>query len=154
MEIRKTVSLSILQKESVLAIWNAEYPVQLQFSSLTEFENYLRALANPIHYLAINREEKIAAWAFVFVRENERWFAIIVDRDFQKKGLGTALLQILKADEETLNGWMTDHNNYTKSDRTIYFSPSEFYKKNNFILLENTRLKTEKLSAVKIKWTR
>ena len=152
MEMIKTNSLSAAQKEHIFHLWNAEYPLQLQFSTIQDFENYLRALGNPTHYLALDEDKKIAAWAFVFEREQERWFAIIVDSQFQRSGLGTKILAAIKLNECLLNGWVTDHDRYKKADGTIYLSPEKFYRKNDFIFCDDIRLETEKLSAIKIKW--
>jgi GNAT superfamily N-acetyltransferase len=151
MDILRSGALSTGQKESILRLWNGEYPVQLAFDSLAGFENYLRALSKPLHYIGV-KDGNIVAWAFAFDREGERWFAIIVSSTVQRKGYGTTLLQKLKEDNSVLNGWVTDHNNDKKRNGEVYFSPCDFYVKNGFRICEGCRLETEKLSAVKILW--
>ena len=64
------------------------------------------------------------------------------------------MLNTLKNDENTLNGWVIDHNSDKKLNGNIYQSPLEFYIKNGFETLSETRLELEIMSAVKIKWTK
>ena len=154
MDILKTNALSAVQKEAILHLWNKEYPAQLSFPSLQELEHYLRAVTKPQHYIFTHYTLPCAGWAFAFEREGECWFALIVDTALQRTGMGTALLHALKDDYPVLNGWVTDHNNYLKSNGEIYHSPKGFYAKNGFTFCEEQRLETGKLSAVKIQWSR
>ncbi len=151
MELIRFKSLKPYQKLQIFRIWNNEYPAQLGYSDLEEFENYLAGLLNPIHFI-LRKDNKLLAWAVAFDRLGERWFAIIVDSSSQKKGLGTLFLNTLKSEEPSLCGWVTDHGRYVKSDGSPYPSPLEFYTKNGFILVTDVRFENEKLSAVKIKW--
>jgi GNAT superfamily N-acetyltransferase len=151
--IVRSGSLGPEQKEVILRLWNDEYPSQLFYQSMTELEAYLSNLNNASHYFAIG-EECAIGWAFSFVREQEIWFAIIVDSRCHKNGIGTLLLDALKQDNEVLNGWVTDHDRYMKTSGARYWSPLVFYRKNSFEVLHNTRLEIEKLSAVKIRWQR
>jgi hypothetical protein len=147
-----TKELNNEQLKQIMTLWNKEYPEQLAYQELSEFRSYLAGLVNTTHYLLTDDHELIKAWAFTFTREAERWFAIILDSDVQYQGHGTGLLNTLKSKEETLCGWVTDHNRYVKRDQTIYRSPLDFYLKNNFTIYNEIRLETNKLSAVKIQW--
>jgi hypothetical protein len=140
------------QQAQLMQLWNKEYPEQLAYCELSEFRSYLTGLANVMHFLLTDNDELIKAWAFTFTREAERWFAIILDNTVQGQGHGTSLLDILKTKEQILCGWVTDHNQYKKKDQTNYRSPLDFYLKNNFTICDQVRLKTDKLSAVKIQW--
>jgi len=140
------------QKNAILRLWNKEYPDQLRFPDMIDLDIYLGNLENQSHYFAIDKNEKIIAWTFLFERENEKCFAMILDSSFQRKGLGTSLLQRLKEKETILNGWVIDHANYIRQNGEIYASPLSFYLKNDFVVCKNIRLETEKISAVKIKW--
>lgn len=153
MKINKLNNLSINQKLEILNLWNHEYPENLKYQSLTDFENYLNNLTEPEHYILLNSDHKIRAWAFTFIRAHEKWFAIIVSSELQKKGIGTQLLNCLKSEEKILNGWVIDSENYTKTNGEKYKSPLNFYVKNNFKILTETRLELETISAVKINWT-
>ena len=64
------------------------------------------------------------------------------------------MLDKLKENENTLNGWVIDHNSDKKLNGNFYQSPLEFYIKNGFETLSETRLELEIMSAVKIKWTK
>lgn len=152
MEIILSASLNAAQKESVFELWNAEYPAQLAFSALQDFENYLRVLHQPTHLLATDQHGDLCGWAFAFDREGERWFAIIIPCTAQRTGVGTLLLDELKIFNPILNGWVTDHPDYKKMNGEPYPSPMQFYIKNAFQVCPEIRLETDKLSAVKIKW--
>lgn len=64
------------------------------------------------------------------------------------------LLDKVKEFENELNGWVMDHENDLKASGDIYLSPIRFYLKNDFEILNEIRLETEIMSAVKIKWSR
>lgn len=152
MKIIAINSLSDAEKASVFELWNTEYPAQLAFHALQDFENYLRVLHQPTHLLAINQQGDLCGWAFSFEREGECWFAIIIHNTAQRTGLGTRLLDELKILNPILNGWVTDHPDYEKMNGEPYHSPMQFYIKNAFQVCPEIRLETDKLSAVKIKW--
>jgi len=152
MAIIRTTQLTDAQREAIFRLWNNEYPSQLVYSHLGELDAYLAALMSPNHYFVLAADTQIVGWAFAFTRDNERWFAIIVDSSVQRSGVGTSLLTRLKQDESTLTGWTTDHDNYLRCDGAAYRSPIEFYRKNGFSTLNDMQLNTEKLSAVAIKW--
>lgn len=152
MEFIKLKELSKTNKEEVLNLWNNEYPEKLSYKTLQDFENYLENLTGQSHILMINNKKKIKGWYFDFIRENEKWFVIIIDSKLHSKGLGTRLLNIAKEKEIDLSGWVIDHNSDRKKNGEIYRSPMDFYLKNGFKRLEKVRLELEKISAVKIKW--
>jgi GNAT superfamily N-acetyltransferase len=152
MQILQTAYLSSAQKEAVCRLWNQEYPVQLNYQSLVEFDNYLNKLLEGKHFLLLMDGDQIKGWAITFVREEEKWFAIIVDSALHGQGVGTLLLNQLKSNETVLNGWVIDHNRYNKKDGKPYSSPLKFYEKNGFIVYPNKRLVSETLSAVSINW--
>lgn len=154
MRIEKSTSLSNSQKGTVIQIWNSEYPVQLMYQSLNDFDKYLDELIDQHHYLLISEATKTPGWAMTFMRDNERWFAIIVSGKEQKKGLGKLLLDALKEDHDELNGWVIDHNKYVKEDGSIYHSPTSFYTKNGFRLKPDSSIDNDKISAVKVCWTK
>lgn len=150
MKTRKTDILDGKQKTAVLTLWNNEYPSQLAYPDVDAFNEYLDNLIKPVHYLLTSKENLIVGWAFTFERENNRWFAIIVDSRIQRKGYGSMLLSSLKADNPTLFGWVTDHDKYVKADGSKYMSPLNFYLKNGFTLIPDQRFETNLLSAAMI----
>ena len=152
MKIIASKYLTELQKKSVYHLWNEEYPQNLCYNTMQEFEEYLMGLSEKKHYLLINPEEVVVAWAFTFKRDNEKWFAIIVNSLVQDKGYGSLLLNEIKKAETPLVGWVVDHELYSKSNGDKYRSPLVFYRKHQFNILANSRLETSKISAVKIEW--
>jgi GNAT superfamily N-acetyltransferase len=152
MRIINSATLTLPQKQAIFRLWNNEYPAQLAHAHMDELDKYLDKLGDQRHYFAFDRDNNILGWAFTFERENQKWFAIIVDRTTQGKGAGSLLLQKLMETATTLNGWVTDHYSYTRTDGSPYPSPLGFYEKYGFTVCNDTRLETEKLSAVKIAW--
>lgn len=152
MKIITSPHLTDLQKESVYKLWNDEYPQKLQYNHISEFEKYLNCLNDLRHYLLFDNKENIIAWAATFIRKDEKHFALIVNSIMHGYGYGTVILNQIKKDEHYLTGWMIDHNRDLKSNGEPYCSPLGFYLKNDFRVLKSTRLKNEKISAVKIVW--
>lgn len=152
MQFIKTSKLSKSQKQEICDLWNNEYPEKLSYRNLADFENYLKNLSKQSHIIMVDKNQNIKGWYFDFIRENEKWFAIILDSKFQGKGLGIKMLNLAKEKESELNGWVIDHSNDKKQNGEIYESPLSFYLKNGFELLMKNRLEHEKISAVKIKW--
>lgn len=150
MNIIQTSELSHVQKLRVYDLWNAEYPSQLSYSNLSELDNYLNGLEDIRHYLLTEGHQFILGWAVAFKRDNERWFAIILDNQTQGKGYGRLMLNRLSKDYETLNGWVVDHTSYVKKDGSPYLPPLEFYLKNGFRVIPELRMENEQTSAVKI----
>ena len=152
MQFIKTSKLSKSQKQEICDLWNNEYPEKLNYRNLADFENYLKNLSIQSHIIMVDKDQNIKGWYFDFIRENEKWFAIILDSKFQGKGLGKKMLNLVKEKESELNGWVIDHSNDKKQNGEIYESPLSFYLKNGFEILVKNRLENEKISAVKIKW--
>jgi hypothetical protein len=109
-------------------------------------------LSESIHYVLKNDQNEIQAWACKFVRDSEKWFAIIIDEKLHGIGKGTEMLNLIKANETTLNAWVVDRETFTKQNGELYKSPLEFYLKKSFKICQNVRLDNEKISAVKITW--
>ena len=152
MEITITKQLSAFEKNELMALWNAVYPSNLYYNKLEELEQYFNGLSDIQHYLIKDTSSQIVAWAFTFNREEATWFAILIDSAFQKKGIGSELLKALKKDNTQLNGWAIDKEGYHLKNGENYLTPLPFYLKNNFVICENIRLETDKISAIKIEW--
>lgn len=152
MKITNTHQLNQEQKEQILQLWNNEYPEKLAYKSIDGFENYLEKLNEVNHFLLMNDDEKIQGWAITFEREGDTWFAIILSENLHGKGWGTKVLNELKQNKKALNGWVIDHSDDKKRNGSFYKSPLEFYLKNGFEVLSDTRLELKIMSAVKIRW--
>ena len=135
-------------------LWNNEYPAKLNLKTIEDFELYLNGLSETKHYLLFDDSDKINGWAFTFLRENENWFAIILNSEIHGKGIGSLLMNEIKKNNTSLNGWVIDQENEIKHNATFYKSPLQFYIKNDFIICSEIRIENEKLSAVKINWKR
>lgn len=145
-------NLSTQEKQFVFQLWNEEYPAKICYQSVSEFDTYLDNLSEVTHYLLHDEFNVIQGWAITFTRENEKWFAIIINSKIQNKGFGTQLLQHLKSIEPQLSGWVIDHSNDSKLDGTTYLSPLHFYLKNGFTVCNKIRIESEKITAVRIVW--
>lgn len=154
MTIVATYELNTRQKEAIYSLWNAEYPAQLAYADMSGLEHYLLPQQDAKHYFALGADDEIVGWAFVFTRDEARWFAVIVARRWQGHGVGALLVEALKADEHELNGWVTDHNRYLRTDGQQYISPMAFYKKAGFVEMPEKRLDTGRLQAIAIRWVR
>jgi len=154
MEFIKLTELSKIDKKEILNLWNNEYPEKLNYENLADFEIYLKNLVEQSHILMIDENKKIRGWYIDFNRDCEKWFAIILDSKLQSRGFGTTILNLAKEKETELNGWVIDHNNDKKKNGNTYKSPLNFYLNNGFKKLAENRLELEKISAVKIKWTK
>lgn len=152
MELIEKTFLNDNEKIQIMKIWNNEYPIILNFSDSAGFDDYLNSLSDVVHYIVENENNLILAWGCKFKRDNEKWFAIILDQKIQDKGKGTEILNTIKNNEINLNAWVIDTENYKKLDGEIYKSPLNFYLKNSFKTCPKIRLENEKLSAVKITW--
>ncbi|SDB50059.1 Acetyltransferase (GNAT) domain-containing protein [Flavobacteriaceae bacterium MAR_2010_188] len=152
MEFIKTLKLTDSQKREIFDLWNNEYPVNLTFSKFSEFQKYLKSLDNKSYILIADKNQNIKGWYVDFIREKEKWFILILDSDYQSKGLGSKLLNLAKEKETELNGWVIDHNNDLKTNGESYKSPLGFYQKNGFKVNLDVRLELEKISALKISW--
>lgn len=145
--------LNQVQKSCVYKLWNHEYPQELRYNDISEFDEYLNGLIEQEHYLLINKQD-IIAWAVTFKRDDERWFAIIVSSAFHRKVYGTLILNAIKKKVSHLVGWVVEHDEYLKMNSDYYYSPLIFYKKNHFKVLENSSIKSGKIVAAKISWKR
>lgn len=146
--------LSMVQKEQIFDLWNKEYPFGVRYRNLSDFEVYLESLIEKSHILLLNEKEQVVGWYVDFYREQERWFAMILDENYQGKGWGKAILELAKEKENNLNAWVIDHKRDKKANGQSYKSPLGFYLKIGFRLMADTRLEHHNISAVKISWTK
>ena len=154
MRIIKTKNLPLEQKVQIFKLWNKEYPKNLQYNNISELDDYLNKLEDQNHILIVDEKNKIKGWYSDFIRENERWFLAILDSEIQGKKYGTQIIELAKEENEKLNGWVINSDSYIKANGEIYKSPVEFYRKNGFNIFDQTHLKTDKISAIKVQWSK
>lgn len=147
-----TRELTIPQKEQILYLWNSEYPEKLMHPGLPHFEKYLDELEDHSHIIMTDQNRVIQGWYFDFIREDRRWFAIIVNSVHQGKGYGTQLLKMAKEKETELNGWVVQGNKEKNSNGDYYVSPLNFYLKNGFRLISNKHFRIKNTTVLKIRW--
>lgn len=152
MNITTQHDLTDQQLRAVYNLWNEEYPQRLKYDSIADLVDYLNKLNEITHVLLTDSNGVVAGWAAKFLRDGERWFAIILKSDIQGKGFGRKMLDELKQQESELVGWLIDKEDEICDDGRKYRSPMQFYIKNGFTLLPAQRIETEKLSAVKMRW--
>lgn len=141
------------EKHGILALWNEEYPAQLSHKNVDSLNAYLNGCKAQTHWFVRHKSGAICGWFMLFERNDEKWFAMIVNRTHQGKGLGNSLLTEVKKLELVLNGWAVDKDQYQKRDGSSYHAPLEFYLKNGFEVKPDVRFETDVLSSVKIVWT-
>ncbi|MCH4824394.1 GNAT family N-acetyltransferase [Gramella lutea] len=144
--------LSLEQKKEILDLWNNEYPLNLNYQDISQLEDYLEKLKDQHHLLLLDENDKIKGWYSDFIREGERWFLAILDHKFQGRKFGRKMLEMAMESNCVLNGWIIPNDDYLKSNGEFYKSPIGFYQKIGFQILENIKLETEKIRAVKIQW--
>ena len=152
MEISKIVNLSNNYKNQLFSLWNSEYPLEITYKSIKEFEYYLNGLQNPTHFFIKDNSDVILGWSFTFYRDSEVWFGIIIHSDYQGKGYGTHLLNAMKLMYEKLNGWVIPSNTYKRSNGESYVSPLRFYTNQGFEMDLNKEIPINKINVIKIKW--
>ncbi|NER12033.1 GNAT family N-acetyltransferase [Leptobacterium flavescens] len=152
MRFVNTRELNFPQKIAIRELWNKEYPVKLRLETFNDLENYLSELEDPHHILLIDADKELKGWYVDFSREDERWFAMILNSELQGKGLGSKLLKMAMDRETELNGWVIDHEKDLKQNGKPYRSPIAFYLKNGFEILPDNRLELDKISAVRIRF--
>lgn len=150
-EAIETKFLNEKQKLEIVKLWNEEYPIQLNYKKVEDFDSYIENLNNCCHYLISDSGNTVKAWAFKFERENKKWFAIIISKEYQNQGIGKKILEKIKFNETELFGWVIDHSNDAKKNGEKYISPLDFYKKCNFTITTE-KLQSNLISAIQIKW--
>ncbi len=152
MKIIEQNELSNAQKTRIIEMWNAEYPLSLAHSGILSFDAYLNNLGEKKHFLLFDETSEIVGWAMIFVRDEAKWFAIIVDSKIQGKSFGIKLIDALKSAENRLFGWVIETDESVKSNGENYRSPLGFYKKIDFRVHENEKIVKQNISGVKIEW--
>ena len=129
MRFFRTSILSAHHKPALLELWNSEYPANLNYSSLDALEDFLAALKDQSHILLLDDQDQIKGWYFDFIREDARWFIIILDAKAQGKKLGSKMIDLAKQNRTELNGWIVSRSDYLKANGQPYQSPMDFYQK-------------------------
>ena len=143
-----TLNLNETQFKDINELWNNEYPIKLK----DRFPLLLQDAICKNHYLIEDENKSVIAWAVVFEKDNQIRFSIIVSSKQKGKGLGTDLINLIKTDHPSFYGWVIDHNNDLKLNNEPYLSPLDFYMKQGFQIIPESRIDSEMIKAVLIKW--
>jgi GNAT superfamily N-acetyltransferase len=146
--IIKTKELSLNQVEQINQVWNDEYPIKLN----NRFRILLNDAKSYMHYIIENEKQEIIAWGVMFEKEDEHRFSILVVKKYQGQELGKQLIDSFKKDYPIFYGWVIDHDNDVKINGEKYVSPLPFYLKHGFTILNEQRIDTEMISAVKVEF--
>lgn len=147
-DIHKTKVLTTKQFKQINQLWNEEYPKNLK----DRFPILLEGVNNYNHYIIDDPNKNVIAWAVDFEKDKQVRFSIIVSSINKGKGFGGKLIAKLKEENEEFYGWVIDHNNDLKLNGSPYQTPMPFYLKHNFEILNDSRIDTEMIKAVLIKW--
>ena len=152
MIISETSQLNNKELNDILSLWNSEYPESLRHENLDSLKTYLNGLDHKRHLILLNAKSEIIGWYLDFIREDQLWFAMIVDSKHHKSGFGSRLIEKAKSTQNELSGWVIDHNSMPLQSEEIYQSPLDFYLKKDFKIISDIRLELPEISAVKIYW--
>lgn len=152
MKFIETINLSKEQKKQILDLWNQEYPEKLSLLNVAAFEQYLQDLGDKRHLILCDEHGTVKGWLITFVRDKERYFAMILDSSIQGKGWGSRFLDRAKESNSELNGWVLDHSTELKQSGEKYISPIGFYEKNGFKILSESTTVKEGITGIKVTW--
>lgn len=132
------------QQLEIISLWNQEYPKKLELPTPVDFERYLQGLQDRRHILLVDDSNTIKGWLVHFIRDGEKWFAMLIDSKLQGRGLGSKFLDLAKRRNTELNGWVIDHDKELKENGTYYKSPIGFYLKMVLIFYRVSNWKNNK----------
>ncbi|MEM9052477.1 MAG: GNAT family N-acetyltransferase [Bacteroidota bacterium] len=141
-------------KIALFNLWNNEYPVNLNYPSLENFDHYLSSLEDVTHTFILDENIKIYGWYFDFIREEEKWFGLILDSAIHGKGYGAKMMERAMVKNKELNGWVIEKDDYLLKSGKKYKSPLGFYEKLGFSKIPEEKLNTPNFEAVRINWKR
>lgn len=151
--IEPKAELDANEFESIFSLWNSEYPTEFTFADASGFEEFLAGVSKRRHFVA-RIDGIFAGWLISFDRAGERWFSIIINRRFQGRGIGVALLDAAFEIDDELNGWVVPDNSLTRIDGEPYKSPLGFYLKYGFNVVEGETFAKYDIETVKIRLKR
>ena len=145
-----TNHLSEKHHAQINTLWNEEYPSTL----VDRFPILLNDAFMLKHFLILNKEENVLAWAVYFQKDEEIRFSILVDRKHQGLGYGKQLINALKNELPEFYGWVVDKPNFIRKDGSAYPSPLSFYLHLDFNIVPEQGIDSDMISAVKVKFSK
>lgn len=154
MKIVQKNTLDQYDKAFVYACWNEVYPEHFCFEDYVQFELYIHQLKEPRHFIIYNNLDNPVGWLCTFEREKQRWFVMLVDDRYKHKNYGSQLLKAAKSIYDELIGWVVVDTASNCKNGSLYRCPVNFYKKNHFITIPNTREMIKGVLLEKMLWNR
>lgn len=152
MRIQESRILSADQKNQIIDLWNNAFPSTIGLGGMDAFEQYLSRLKDHHHLMLTNDNGSVLGWFFDFIRDQERWFIVMINPDLHGQGWGRRLMQMGMRKNEKLNGWVVNTADYETKDGEPYPPPVEFYKKLGFEILPDVKLELPQINTIKITW--
>lgn len=144
------IRLSDKHHAQINALWNEEYPTTLvgRFPMLLEDTLLFK------HFIILNEEENVMAWAAYFQKDEEIRFSILVGRSHQGKGYGKQLINAMKNELPKFYAWVIDKEHFIRKDGKTYTSPLSFYLNLGFEILPDQRIDNDMINAVKVRFSK
>ncbi len=143
----------------IIEIAYNEYPEQLdrlQQRHILQWvigENHELVVVKPITANEKENNSPIIGFIHLSLHEGKMWFSMAIERKYQRRGIGTALLNYAKQKTNELHGWIIPDDSLKKPDGTPYYSPKKFYLKNGFELTDNFMpLRGKRIVVQEIVW--
>ena len=152
MRIQEAGILSSDQKVQITDLWNKTFPLSIGLDGIPGLEQYLSELQDHHHLLLIDDKGIVQGWFFDFIREEERWFTVMLSPGVHGKGWGSQLMRQGMAANERLNGWVVNTFDYKTQDGQTYQPPVGFYQKLGFEIHPDIRLELPQINCIKITW--
>ena len=145
-----TTHLSKKHHAQINTLWDEEYPTTLagRFSVLLNDASIFK------HFIILDLNQNVRAWAVYFQKDEEIRFSILVDRNHQGKGYGMQLIDAMKCELTEFSGWVIDKSHFMRKDGTAYHSPLGFYLKLGFEILHEQRIDNDMINAVKVRFSK
>lgn len=152
MKFVNTKILSEHQQSQLFLLWNNESPRIISYEKENDLKKFLAHLIQPRHILLIDKDKNVQGWFVDFLKNDEKWFIVIINSRLKGKGYGSKILTKAKEINSELNGWIINTHEYLLINGNTYIPPIKFYKKNGFEIFPEIMRKTNGLKTIKIRW--
>ncbi|MHA1973435.1 MAG: GNAT family N-acetyltransferase [Candidatus Hodarchaeales archaeon] len=137
--------------------WNSEYPVIIDRNTVKGVQRTF--MKNTEHWDLLVAKKKstnesvgLLVLQHEFLNDRKNWFTIVIDRKYQRKGIGSKLIEKAKQLVDQLHGWVIPFNDYKKEDGSYYKSPINFYLKLGFKIGDDYYVEKKDLHLVEVYW--
>jgi GNAT superfamily N-acetyltransferase len=158
--VESYADISEVDCENYQTMFNSEYPILISRATLQDCKDRLLDTKKPTRIFTARsiKSEGSRLVGLIIVKpehekqENIPWLSMVIQREYQRKGIGSTLLEKAKQYYEVLHGWCTPDDGYEREDGSIYPSPLDFYKKHGFKVVRESVDLVEGLDLVEIAW--